>query len=553
MKLTRSARREQFERSLKVTDRFVKSYLTALNNPRALAVWLLYESGEHDQLTRLETNPDHFLHAGDFRDAYAAQQFLSKAEFLQTSFNTKAVALEKFWQAEEVCRATNLRIANHGMASKPSMIDWIITDSIGKISTCLKGYTAEELFDSCEHGPGVTQSVKGCDTSQARKFQCETGISRMLLDLIGEAHKAAYPTWNVNFSIQESNQVITVRKNAKTDRTIAVEPGINLWYQKGIGTMIRRRLFRAGLDLNERGKTRKRNQLAAQKASISRHLATVDFSAASDTIASRVVELLLPPRWFTLLKAARSSRGKLNGTEFAYAKFSSMGNGYTFELETLIFWALARATCAYLKVPEDEVSVFGDDVIIPVEAYELYTEICQYLGFTVNLSKSFSKGSFRESCGDHWNDGLNCKPYYLKEVLRAEKDVYKCANSVRRLAHRHSTFGCDNRFRRCWRFLRKLVAKPCLISEGYGDGGLIVNFDEATPSVARHGHEGFVVKHLTFRSSKAWHDSHGLLLARVRKGSVDRSYGNTIDLRDRGSFSRKRLRIAQWCDLGPWC
>lgn len=79
-------------------------FLSAIGSPRAIAVWMLYEYGEHDQLTRLEIDPEWYLpfslRATDpllfairgpfaFRDDYTATKFLSKAEFLKTSLIVK--------------------------------------------------------------------------------------------------------------------------------------------------------------------------------------------------------------------------------------------------------------------------------------------------------------------------------------------------------------------------------------------------------------------------------------------------------------------------------
>jgi len=194
---------------------------------------------------------------------------------------------------------------------------------------------------------------------------------------------------------------------------IAIEPGINLWFQKALGSMIRRRLARFGIDLNDQS----RNQSLAYLSSIDGSLATVDFSSASDSISLEVVRELLPPRWFQILDIVRSKVGrKSDGTIVRWNKFSSMGNGFTFELESLIFFAAASAVQEYLHL-DGEISVFGDDVILDVRGYPMFAEYSAFLGFRVNLQKSFSSGGFRESCGSHYFSGVDCKPVFLKERL----------------------------------------------------------------------------------------------------------------------------------------
>jgi len=91
----------------------------------------------------------------------------------------------------------------------------------------------------------------------------------------------------------------------------------------------------------------------------------------------------------------------------------------TNELETLLFLALARATCQYLEVTSNDVSVYGDDIIIPVEAVPLFTEVLAYSGFTVNQEKSFSVGPFRESCGSDFFLGVDVRPVFIRRELSA--------------------------------------------------------------------------------------------------------------------------------------
>ena len=88
-----------------------------------------------------------------------------------------------------------------------------------------------------------------------------------------------------------------------------------------------------------------------------------------------------------------------------------MGNSYTFELESLIFFSLAYATCTHLGLSPKNVSVYGDDVVIPVEAMNLFREVLTVCGFIINTDKSYSSGPFRESCGADYLEGLDIRPF----------------------------------------------------------------------------------------------------------------------------------------------
>jgi hypothetical protein len=529
------------------TDRFVESYLAALNCPRSLAIWLLFSNQEHDQLIALDFKPSDYLDGEHFRDSYLSTKFLSKAIFLKTKVDKKKAALQTFLEAEQACSVIN---EDNFQTSykKCKEFEWIHNESIRKIEFILKDFEPDEFFDSANWGPGVTQILKR-DTSSTNKFRYENGITRALHNFIEPFLATAYPVWPLKkFKFHIGNKIVTVPKNSKTDRTIAIEPGINLWFQKSIGSMIRRRLSRVGVDLNSQD----RNQRLSRVGSKFNNLATVDFSSASDSISLSTVWNLLPPRWFTMLDLVRSKFGLLEGTLIDYEKFSSMGNGFTFELESLIFYVLAWSCCKRLHLDTKLVSVYGDDVIIPVKAFNLFVEICKIYGFTVNDQKSYSSGPFRESCGSHYFNGQDCKPYYLKEVVEGELRTYQAANSVVRLSRSEMFFGRDRRFMKCATYLRSKVRQPCLISDGYGDGGFIVDFDEATPSRARHGIEGYLVKTVLSVPIRYFSDDHALFLARLKGSSVESGQGNLTSLRGRVRNLRKKILIRQWAFLGPW-
>jgi hypothetical protein len=135
-----------------------------------------------------------------------------------------------------------------------------------------------------------------------------------------------------------------------------------------------------------------------------------------------------------------------------------MGNGFTFELESLIFLTIGLAVCEYLGEDDAQVAIFGDDLIIPSKCVTKLTHICTILGFTINTRKTFSTGNFRESCGAYYFMGVDVKPLFLKERLYFLKDVYRLANGIRTFSH-IPDYGCDSRFRPLWRNLVNNVPK----------------------------------------------------------------------------------------------
>lgn len=91
-----------------------------------------------------------------------------------------------------------------------------------------------------------------------------------------------------------------------------------------------------------------------------------------------------------------------------YSKFSSMGNGTTFCIETLIFAAACYA------VGSKQFSVYGDDIAIETELAEELMDVLRRIGFIVNQDKSHFTGSFRESCGANWYQGQDVTPFYMR-------------------------------------------------------------------------------------------------------------------------------------------
>lgn len=549
-----------FHAATSETDVAIHRILSSIDTPRSLTVWLMYKYKNHDELTQLECLPSHSANAEQFGLDYAATALLSKASFLKTSFDRSAVAFTRFSEFEDLCSRTNARFKrpaldplNHGKSV------WLLNAVRRKVAQVLGDFSGDELCDASNWGPGVTTLLKGSEVSGYNKFLCERGITRDLYALVSPWFSEAYPSWHQHlsrsygekyFCLEIGNKIVTVPKNSKTDRVIAIEPGINLWFQKGIGSMIRRRLRRVGIDLN----TQVHNQQLARVGSLDNTLATVDFSSASDSISVELVRELLPPRWFLLMDACRSKVGISNdGSVQVWNKFSSMGNGFTFELESLIFFCAASAAQEY-HGDSSPISVFGDDVIISRTSFDTFSEFSTFLGFIVNSHKSFSDGYFRESCGSYYFSGVDCKPVFLKERLSNVETFYKLANNLRNLAHRRNFHrSCDLRFHDCWLHLLLRVPEPLRfkVPRSAGDVGFVCNFDEAAPVRARYGIEGYFYRALVSLGVSRVGDGQALILARLRNRST-REHGNSYDLRGRARRSVAESLVAQWYNLGGW-
>jgi hypothetical protein len=207
----------------------------------------------------------------------------------------------------------------------------------------------------------------------------------------------------------DCNRYSIVPKNFKKGRGIAPEPVARqvLGYQVDAG--LRQCLLKIGIDLHSQDKNRTWCCNAFDT-----DLATVDMSAASDSISFFLVEQLFSdnPILFGRMLDCRTNYINVNGQIVPNGRFCTMGNTITFSLETIIF--VGVAVLALILQDEDgpahflvdpmfyfnQVTVYGDDIIIPCSAYETFIEISRLFGFTVNTEKSFSRNdNYRESCG----------------------------------------------------------------------------------------------------------------------------------------------------------
>lgn len=522
----------------------------SVNTVRALTCYLLASNGEWDQYLELDT-PD--PESPSFADDYLVCEILRKSPHLTTSYDPLAEAKRTWWDCENRCAVTNDILRSYtsgGVSPRNRQTDDIIRRAqqiIADILGPLDRKSLDLVEQGFRYGPGATSSVTGSDVVISKKYACSMHVTPRL-----------YPYWRSlvpqsasDVALRAYSRVTFVPKTSKTDRAIAIEPHLNIYVQLGIGSVLRHRLKRYGLNLDTQAD---KNRALASRAHLD-GLATVDLSSASDTIASELVWLLLPFEWAALLDVARTEYSLIDDVEVRLSKFSSMGNGYTFELESLIFLALARASGDSAAV------AFGDDIIVKRTQVPCLLEALNFLGFTVNSKKTFVAGRFFESCGYDYCNGVMVRPFYLKGKYHDFSSAcVRIANKIRRYSHmRNSGYGCDVRFIRVWNYARRACprASETYLPIGFGDDGLIVNFDEARPSAARFGHEGFIARVLRDRvriidSTR----SYGALVSVLhRGGTIDGKVGDSryIEMtRQYRSTTQGKQVVYCWPDLGPW-
>lgn len=273
-------------------------------------------------------------------------------------------------------------------------------------------------------------------------------------------------------SAERPSRVISVPKDARGPRLIAVEPTCMQYMQQAVLTKIVEEIDGNYIARNLISSvSQKPNQLLAKLGSLTgvtghcavsatidgaaqpaldgitpTHgpqtdpegimggLATLDLSEASDRVSNQHVRVLLSNHPFLLemVDASRTRKADVPGQGvIRLAKFASMGSALCFPFEsivfcTVVFLGIERALSRPLTVKDiksliGRVRVYGDDIICPVEYVQFVIEALETFGFRVNRSKSFWNGKFRESCGKDYYAGQDITIVRARQPLPSDK------------------------------------------------------------------------------------------------------------------------------------
>lgn len=384
---------------------------------------------------------------GSAPDYFARKQFtalVAKVPFKGDTRSRKRRAIDSFMESEARCRRTNKKL--RWFNQHPNRVP----DDVRVVLSRARNFVRKVLgtLDERVYGAIIAMARPGGGVTIGTRDRHRTGLAHKLghTDLCVTERAAVYavdlvegsPAWlsscttidfesmtaTVPYVLVAANRVAFVPKDARTLRTIAVEPHLNVMLQLGVHEYLARRLEYHGNDITDQS----RNQRLAREGSLTGETVTLDLASASDTVSTELVRWLLPSEWFGLLDDLRCHSGVVDGDILSYEKFSSMGNGFTFVLETIIFWSLARAvnTLTGGRVA----SCYGDDIVVDAGSALLLTEVLTWCGFKLNSEKSFVVGRFRESCGADWHHGARVTPQYVRTALFRPTDCYQLLNRL---------------------------------------------------------------------------------------------------------------------------
>lgn len=437
--------------------RAIVAFCRDVESPYANSIANALEREDFQSACNSQIEPSAYQNPYVFAKDYAAYNAIRKYSGSGDEQLLTAKAVASFKETEIRVRDTNDRL-RFGAASRG--VEGVIETARRKIARMLgqtesRIYTVpwDRILEDVEWGKGATQSLQARDASLDNKI-LEPSLSvtprclkyaRALLTADSTwmsarmgAHVEACCPLASEFQLVPAGRFATVPKDWKSRRSIDIQPTMNLYLQKGVGSYLRRLLKRDGINLDDQS----RNQSLAARAQKDSY-ATIDLASASDTIATELVRLLLPPALFEVLDDLRTHRihiadDPLCPPEGEYLhKFSAMGNGFTFELESLIFYALCWAVVRMEAADDDsDIAVYGDDIIVAQCHASRVIEVLNECGFVVNDQKSFTSGRFFESCGKHYFDGVDVTPFYQKEMVTDVPSAIRFANRLFRWAAR---------------------------------------------------------------------------------------------------------------------
>jgi len=369
----------------------------------------------------------------------------------------EGVAVRKFASAEHKCKWVNRKFAARRKRwdSRAQIYAWVrkyIERAIGFQPPL------EVIYGKCDITSGASLGIHGNKTNIARKvfassWTCTPEALQYAIPalwahaqvrdcILPGAIKCYDPVEFVRLvrekvSFVNYNKISFVPKTAKTHRSIAVEPFLNGFVQKGTDQHLRDCLQRVGIDLSDQTTNQQLAKLGSRQSF--NPYVTIDLAAASDSLASEVVKSCLPPEWYEFLSELRATHYMLpDNSVHQYEKFCSMGNGFCFPLQTLIFASVCHAAARFTG-DDDDFSVYGDDIIVRQNTALLVVEILRDMGFRTNVDKTFITGPFRESCGADWYEGQDVRPVHLAERLTDVRQLFALHNSCLR-SHRTELF-----------------------------------------------------------------------------------------------------------------
>lgn len=384
----------------------------------------------------------------------------------------------------------------------------------------------------CRHGPGVTADRYGANNRHRIRswytrsellypsalhafpsygWACESsgygaGIEPCEPGASEDRESASTRLEYLDVGCEPGVRVVFVPKTMTTPRVIATEPSVMQYIQQSLMSYITPRLERHKFTRDCIRFTDQRvNQSLAYQSSIDRRLATLDLKDASDRVSLALVQRIFKGTpILEYLEDARSLHATLpDGSNLILNKYASMGSALCFPVEAMVFYTIIQAaihdhlglqpTNASIMEITPMITIYGDDIIVPVEVVDVVVQNLETYGLKVNLSKSFTRSHFRESCGGDFFKGESVKPVYARRLLPEDGQKWQADDIAAWVSTRDQLYLSGQ-----WDVARLL------------DEMLEAAIDGPLPRSTTEMGEGIYVKSLMFTTRLIWDaDTHG--------------------------------------------
>lgn len=282
------------------------------------------------------------------------------------------------------------------------------------------------------HGPGAVAELPG-NTGRMAKYRVMSSDSLLLYWLRRVPDDLWYLTPPGGFDesrrLSRCSELICVPKSMTKNRTISKEPCSLQFFQHGVQRRVdeymrEHPVLSGRIDLHDQDSSKE----LARRGSVRGEWDTVDLSAASDSITTRLVKAVFArtPLYRSLV-CLRSQRTLLpTGQEILLNKFAPMGSDLCFPTMCLVFACVceqAVRNVAGRASRLNEYRVYGDDIVIRHSFTSELMRLLAALHFEVNERKSFTELSFhnfREACGGEYLDGIEITPVRVSRRLRTD-------------------------------------------------------------------------------------------------------------------------------------
>lgn len=374
------------------------------NTSRALTVYLLLKYEEYEQAVQLTLNPRHYFTAYDFHLDWQVTELVRKVPFFPglTRKELEDRTKTSFFSLQANAWRTHYDLLDQG--EEP----WF--EDVRRICTRVLSRVKSDRQLEFRHGPGATRSHKGEGKALMFKFGRDQSSTEGCLPFAGDI-----PCVPWNPTIVESSRISIVAKTAMKGRVIFTSPSVNMCLQLLLGDSISRALEKEGIRILKNSSSRipqiaELNGARALEGSANQRWFTLDLEDGSDNILNYHVNTFFKNVYdvLYLLSVAKTPYLEVDDTTLSSAIFAPQGNGSTFAVETLIFYAVAASV-------DPEARVNGDDVTARTEFFDEIVRRFKRLGFRMNMRKTYADSLFRESCGTEGFNGESVWVYRMKK------------------------------------------------------------------------------------------------------------------------------------------